>query len=197
MYLHIEFSLNLLKKSEFQIKVNDLVENMPQIARTVINQNELKAKQLATKIADRNHAYFLARGYNLPIAAEGALKLKEISYIHAEAFPAGESKHGPIALVEPDFPVFIISPNDHTTKKMLSNTEEMKARGGYIISLTEKNQEIVERSDYSFIIPKTVSPLINPVSYVIPLQMIAYYASVQRGFDPDKPKNLAKTVTVE
>ena len=80
---------------------------------------------------------------------------------------------------------------------MLSNTEEMMARGGYIISLTENGQEIVERSDYSFLIPKAVSPLINPVSYVIPLQMIAYYASVQRGFDPDKPKNLAKTVTVE
>ncbi|MHA1512711.1 MAG: glutamine--fructose-6-phosphate transaminase (isomerizing) [Candidatus Hodarchaeales archaeon] len=195
--LELEFSLNLLKKSEFNVQVNDLVENMPHIARTVINQNELKAKQLAKKITDRHHAYFLARGLNLPIAAEGALKLKEISYIHAEAFPAGESKHGPIALVEPDFPVFIISPKDQTAKKMLSNTEEMKARGGYIISLTENGQEIVERSDYSFLIPKAVSPLINPVSYVIPLQMIAYYASVQRGFDPDKPKNLAKTVTVE
>jgi len=195
--LELEFSLNLLKRQEFQTKVNDLVETIPQIARTVINQNELKAKQLAGKIANRNHAYFLARGYNLPIAAEGALKLKEISYIHAEAFPAGESKHGPIAIVEPDFPVFIISPNDHTKKKMLSNTEEMKARGGYIISLAEKGQDIIERSDYSFIIPSSVSPLINSISYVIPLQMIAYYASVQRGFDPDKPKNLAKTVTVE
>ncbi len=195
--LELEYSLNLLNKTEFQTKVTDLVENMPNVARTVINQNELKAKQLAEKIANRNHAYFLARGSNLPIAAEGALKLKEISYIHAEAFPAGESKHGPIAIVESNFPVFIISPNDYTAKKMLNNTEEMKARGAYIISLTEKNQEIVDRSDYNFTIPKAVSPLINPVSYVIPLQMIAYYASVQRGFNPDKPKNLAKTVTVE
>ena len=195
--LELEYSLNLLKKTEFRNEVNNLEENIPNLARTVINKNELKAKQLARKIADREHAYFLARGVNLPIAAEGALKLKEISYIHAEAFPAGESKHGPIAIVESDFPVFIISPNDNTAKKMLSNTEEMKARGGYIISLTEKDQEIANRSDYSFIMPKTVSPLINPITYVIPLQMIAYYSSVQRGFDPDKPKNLAKTVTVE
>jgi glucosamine--fructose-6-phosphate aminotransferase (isomerizing) len=195
--LQMEFSLDLWNQNEFKTKVSELTNQIPAIARTVINQNEFKAKQLATKIINQNHSYFLARGNNLPIAMEGALKLKEISYIHAEAFPAGESKHGPIAIVEPNFPVFIISPNDYTTKKMLSNAEEMKARGGFIISITEKNQEVVGRSDQSFIIPNSTSPLITPISYVIPLQMIAYYAAVQRGFDPDKPKNLAKTVTVE
>ncbi len=195
--LQLEYTLGIWNKQEFSAQVSELTENIPTIARTVINQNEFKAKQLATKIADRNHSYFLARGSNLPIAMEGALKLKEISYIHAEAFPAGESKHGPIAIVEPHFPVIIVAPDDDTSKKMLGNAEEMKARGGYIISVTQKDQEIVTRSDQTFIIPRSVSPLITPISYVIPLQMLAYYAAVQRGFDPDKPKNLAKTVTVE
>lgn len=195
--LHMEFLLGNIEKNDFHSEVTNLIENVPKIARNVINQNEFKAKQLASKIVNQNHSYFLARGFNLPIAMEGALKLKEISYIHAESFPAGESKHGPIAIVEPKFPVIIISPRDRTMKKMLSNAEEMKARGGYIISVSERDQEIVERANESFIIPKYASQLINPVSYVIPLQMLAYYAAVQRGFDPDKPKNLAKTVTVE
>ena len=99
--------------------------------------------------------------------------------------------------IEPKFPVFIISPRDETGKKMFSNSEEMKARGGFIISITHKDQEIVKRSDQSFVIPESSFPLITPISYVIPLQMISYYAAIHRGFDPDKPKNLAKTVTVE
>ena len=133
----------------------------------------------------------------MPVALEGALKLKEISYIHAEAFPAGESKHGPIAIVEKDFPVIMIAPNDWTANKILGNTEEMRARGAYIISITERDHPIIKRSDYSFIIPKAFSSLIEPITYVVPLQMIAYYTSVHKGLDPDKPKNLAKTVTVE
>ncbi len=195
--LELEFSLDTWTQKEFSSIITDFTSEVPTIARTVINQNEFKSKQLAAHIANQNHSYFLARGRNLPIAMEGALKLKEISYIHAEAFPAGESKHGPIAIVEPNFPVFVISPRDETTKKMLSNSEEMKARGGYIISITHKDQELVGRSDQSFLIPKSSTPLVTPISYVIPLQMISYYAAVQRGFDPDKPKNLAKTVTVE
>ncbi|MHA1976395.1 MAG: glutamine--fructose-6-phosphate transaminase (isomerizing) [Candidatus Hodarchaeales archaeon] len=195
--LQLEYSLGGWSKQEFSSLITDFKSEVPSIARTVINQNEFKAKQLATHISDQNHSYFLARGRNLPIAMEGALKLKEISYIHAEAFPAGESKHGPIAIVEPNFPVFVISPKDETGKKMLSNSEEMKARGGYIISITHKDQEVVKRSDQSFLIPESSSSLITPISYVIPLQMISYYAAVQRGFDPDKPKNLAKTVTVD
>ncbi|PWI49430.1 glutamine--fructose-6-phosphate transaminase (isomerizing) [Candidatus Heimdallarchaeota archaeon B3_Heim] len=195
--LQLEYSLNVWNQQEFSSIITDFTSEVPSITRTVINQNEFKAKQLASIISDQNHSYFLARGKNLPIAMEGALKLKEISYIHAEAFPAGESKHGPIAIVEPKFPVFIISPKDETRKKMFSNSEEMKARGGYIISITHKDQEIVKRSDQSFLIPESSSPLITPISYVIPLQMISYYAAVHRGFDPDKPKNLAKTVTVE
>ena len=195
--LQLQYALGSWNNQEFSEKVTYLTEEIPKIARNVINQNEFKAKQLAAKIADRNHSYFLARGNNLSIAMEGALKLKEISYIHAEAFPAGESKHGPIALVEPQFPVIIIAPEDETIKKMLGNAEEMKARGGYIISVTQKDQEIVKRSDQTFLIPRSTSPLITPISYVIPTQMLAYYTAVQRDYDPDKPRNLAKTVTVE
>jgi glucosamine--fructose-6-phosphate aminotransferase (isomerizing) len=194
--LQIKHDFGLIDTNEFSENLDTLITKTPQIARTIINQNEFKAKKLASKISDKNHAYFLARGFNLPIALEGALKLKEISYIHAEAFPAGESKHGPIAIVEQDFPVVIIAPNDWTAKKMLSSTEEMRARGAYIISVTENNHNIIERSDYSFILPTSIS-LLRPITYILPLQMLAYYAAVRRGFDPDKPKNLAKTVTVE
>lgn len=194
--LQLEHDIGLLDRNEFKDKLQNLEMNTPQITRSVINQNEFKAKWLASKIVDRQHAYFLARGSNYPIAQEGALKLKEISYIHAEAFPAGESKHGPIALVEPQFPVIMIAPDDWTTKKMMGNAEEMRARKAYIVSVTEENHEIIERSDYTFLVPKS-SPLIRPISYIIPLQMLAYYTAVRRGFDPDKPKNLAKTVTVE
>ncbi|WP_455463903.1 glutamine--fructose-6-phosphate transaminase (isomerizing) [Candidatus Hodarchaeum mangrovi] len=195
--IQLEFEAGELSKDDYSVQVDNLVQQTPQIVRTVINQNELKAKKLASIIQNQNHSYFLARGLNMPVALEGALKLKEISYIHAEAFPAGESKHGPIAIVETNFPIVMIAPDDWTTKKMLGNAEEMKARGGYIISVTEKDHRITERSDYSFFIPKAFSPIINPISYVVPLQMLAYYTAVRRGYDPDKPKNLAKTVTVE
>ncbi|UCG89726.1 MAG: glutamine--fructose-6-phosphate transaminase (isomerizing) [Candidatus Heimdallarchaeota archaeon] len=195
--LQVEHDIGLTNRSEFTQNLEDLITEAPQITRTIINQNEFKAKRLASRISNQNHAYFLARGFNMPIALEGALKLKEISYIHAEAFPAGESKHGPIAIVEPNFPVVMIAPNDWTAKKMLSNTEEMLARGAYIISVTEQDHTIIERSDYSFILPVTSLSLLRPLTHILPLQMLAYYTAVRRGFDPDKPKNLAKTVTVE
>jgi glucosamine--fructose-6-phosphate aminotransferase (isomerizing) len=195
--LQLEHDIGLLTKNEFTHHLNDLHTTTPEVTRSIIAQNEFKAKQLASKIANQQHAYFLARGFNMPIALEGALKLKEISYIHAEAFPAGESKHGPIAIVEQNFPVILIAPNDWTAKKMLSNAEEMRARGAFIISVSEEGHNIIERSDYSFILPSTPLHLLRPVNYVLPLQMLAYYTSVRLGYDPDKPKNLAKTVTVD
>ena len=195
--LQLEHDIGLLTKREFTHQLKDLLTKTPEFTRSIINQNEFKAKRLASKIANQKHAYFLARGFNIPIALEGALKLKEISYIHAEAFPAGESKHGPIAIVEQNFPVIIIAPNDWTAKKMLSNAEEMRARGAFIISVTEKDHSIIERSDYSFILPTIPMHSLRPVTHVLPLQMLAYYTAVRLGFNPDRPKNLAKTVTVE
>jgi glucosamine--fructose-6-phosphate aminotransferase (isomerizing) len=195
--LQLELDTGLTNQDEYIRNLENLKLQTPTIARSVIHQNEFKAKRLASIISNQKHSYFLARGINMPVALEGALKLKEISYIHAEAFPAGESKHGPIALVESQFPVVLIAPNDLTAKKILSNAEEMRTRGAFIISVTQRGHNILPRSDYSFIIPESFSPIINPISHIIPLQMLAYYAAVHRGFDPDKPKNLAKTVTVE
>jgi glucosamine--fructose-6-phosphate aminotransferase (isomerizing) len=195
--LQVQHEMEHNTPSELTQHHNYLLQEISQLTRTVINQNEFKAKELAARIAPQTSAYFLARGASLPVAMEGALKLKEISYIHAEAFPAGESKHGPIAIVEPQFPVILVAPNDWTAKKIVSNAEEMKARGGYIISVAEPNHPIIERSDYSFIVPEPVLPILRPILDVIPLQMLSYYTATSRGYDPDKPKNLAKTVTVE
>lgn len=195
--LQLKHEMGIFNKNEFNQNLSTLVSETPRITQSIINQNEFKAKSLASKISNQNHAYFLARGLNMPIALEGALKLKEISYIHAEAFPAGESKHGPIAIVEPQFPVILIAPQDWTATKIIGNAEEMKARGAYIISVTEQGHPIIERSDYSFILPRVFSSLLHPITNILPLQLLAYYAAVQRGFNPDKPKNLAKTVTVE
>jgi glucosamine--fructose-6-phosphate aminotransferase (isomerizing) len=197
MALQVEHELGLLTSQELTQHHNYLLREISKLTRTVITQNEFKTKELAAKIAPQTSAYFLARGSNLPVAMEGALKLKEISYIHAEAFPAGESKHGPIAIVEPQFPVILIAPNDWTAKKIVSNAEEMKARGGYIISVAEPNHPVLNRTDYAFLVPKPSLPFLRPILDVIPLQMLSYYTATSRGYDPDKPKNLAKTVTVE
>ncbi len=197
LVLQLEYDIGMIGTDEFKQNWNKLTLETPIITQNTINQNEYRAKWLAKKISEQNHAYFLARGLNMPIALEGALKLKEISYIHAEAFPAGESKHGPIAIVDQQFPVLFVAPQDQTATKIIGNAEEMKARGAYIISVTESGHSIIERSDYSFILPKPFSPILTPITHILPLQMLAYYTAVNRGFNPDKPKNLAKTVTVE
>ncbi len=195
--LQMQYEMGTIPLNEFNSMIQILTEEVPAITRKIIQQNEFKAKKLAERVATRTSAYFLARGINLPIAQEGALKIKEIAYIHAEAFPAGESKHGPIAMIEPNFPVIMIAPNDNTAKKIVNNAEEMKARGAYLISVTEQDHQIISRSDSAFILPPSPLPIMNPISYILPLQMLAYYTAVTKGFDPDKPKNLAKTVTVE
>ena len=144
---------------------------------------------------------FLGRGINYPIALEGALKLKEISYIHAEGYPAGEMKHGPIALIDEQMPVVALAPRDHVFEKMLSNIQEVKARGGSIIALTTGRDELVEslldtEHDSIIALPET-RPRLSPVVMVLPLQLLAYHIAVRRGCDVDQPRNLAKSVTVE
>ena len=140
---------------------------------------------------------FLGRGLNFPIAMEGALKLKEVSYIHAEGYPAGEMKHGPISLIDEDMPVVALVPKDRLYEKMISNIIEIKSRNGLLIGIIdEKNEAVKEYLDYYIKVPSTskdFSPIINQ----IPLQLIAYYCAKMRGFDVDKPRNLAKSVTVE
>jgi glucosamine--fructose-6-phosphate aminotransferase (isomerizing) len=157
-----------------------------------------RIKQLAEKFVDKQHALFLGRGSHYPIAMEGALKLKEISYIHAEAYPAGELKHGPLALVDRDMPVIAVAPNNHLLQKLISNIEEVRARGGEMLviadaqagaSLKPRHGEIIELD--------TGGPLVAPVVLTLPLQLLAYHVAVLRGTDVDQPRNLAKSVTVE
>jgi glucosamine--fructose-6-phosphate aminotransferase (isomerizing) len=140
---------------------------------------------------------YLGRKYCFPLAEEGALKLKEISYIHAEGYASGEMKHGPIALIDSDFPTFAILPNDSVYEKGLSNVEEIKARKGKVIALTTRGaKEIDKIADDVIYIPKTLEAL-TPLLAVAPLQLFAYYVAVAKGLDVDKPRNLAKSVTVE
>ncbi|MET1159370.1 MAG: glutamine--fructose-6-phosphate transaminase (isomerizing) [Thermoprotei archaeon] len=173
------------------------LEKSGEIAASVISWSESLAKELAIWLSTKNSAYYLSRGIGLPIAMEGALKLKEIAYIHAEAYPAGESKHGPIALVEEDFPVIFTVPNHRELEKLLlGNIQEMKARGAIIIGIAPETTILADQLDYWFKIPAT-HWILTPITHTPPQQLLAYHTAVKRGYDPDKPRNLAKTVTVE
>ncbi|MDH4180419.1 MAG: glutamine--fructose-6-phosphate transaminase (isomerizing), partial [Betaproteobacteria bacterium] len=149
------------------------------------------------KFARKQHALFLGRGLHYPIALEGALKLKEISYIHAEAYPAGELKHGPLALVDRDMPVVAIAPNDALLEKLKSNLQEVRARGGELYVVADLDSHIAAGDGIHVIRLPEHAGLLSPIVHVVPLQLLAYHAAVIRGTDVDKPRNLAKSVTVE
>ncbi|MBI4506981.1 MAG: glutamine--fructose-6-phosphate transaminase (isomerizing) [Chloroflexi bacterium] len=160
-------------------------------------ERENRYEDLAARYYRARDFLYLGRGVNYPIALEGALKLKEISYIHAEGYPAGEMKHGPIALVDEDLPVVAIALRDDVYEKMLSNIEQVKARGGQVIAVaTEGDEEIARKADDVIYVPRC-APLLSPLLSVIPLQLLAYHIAVRRGCDVDQPRNLAKSVTVE
>jgi glucosamine--fructose-6-phosphate aminotransferase (isomerizing) len=146
----------------------------------------------------RKHDFlYLGRNINYPIALEGALKLKELSYIHAEGYPAGEMKHGPIALIDENMPVVTIATQDHVYDKMISQIEQVRARNGIVIAVgNEGDTTLPDRADHVLSVPRT-SPLLQPALNVVPLQLLAYYISLRRGCDVDQPRNLAKSVTVE
>jgi glucosamine--fructose-6-phosphate aminotransferase (isomerizing) len=152
---------------------------------------------LAEEFKRATNFLYLGRGYNFPAALEGALKLKEISYIHAEGYPAAEMKHGPIALIDEMMPVVFIAPHDSVFDKVVSNVQEVKARKGKVIALTSRDEPALKgRVDYEFRIPETVD-MLTPVLAAVPLQLLAYYIAVMRGSNVDQPRNLAKSVTVE
>ena len=158
-------------------------------------------EEIAKRFYQRSDFLYLGRGINYPIALEGALKLKEISYIHAEGYPAGEMKHGPIALIDEKMPVVTIAPDDHVFEKMIGNIQEAKARGGSVIALTTEGHGSIRtlldpQNDFLIEIPKS-HPLLTPVLMVVPLQLLAYHIAIRRGCDVDQPRNLAKSVTVE
>ncbi|WP_322507591.1 glutamine--fructose-6-phosphate transaminase (isomerizing) [Anaerolinea sp.] len=169
---------------------------IPDLAGKCLDREE-EVKKVAYALKDTHNALYLGRGINMPIAYEGALKLKEISYIHAEAYPAGEMKHGPIALVDKNMPVIAIAPRDPWYDKMISQVEQVKARGGIVVVVaTDGDEKARELADYVLWIPETPW-LLSPVITVIPLQILAYHIATLRGLDVDQPRNLAKSVTVE
>lgn len=175
----------------------DLLKKIPDIVNTTIRIAEPLARKISSEIALKTNAYYLGRGLAVPISMEGALKLKEIAYIHAEAYPAGESKHGPIALVEEGFPIFFTILSDEYKDLIIANIEEMRARGAWIITVAPKDHEkVFNISSFTFKMPR-LEYWAETIPYIIPYQLIAYYTSITRGYDPDKPRNLAKTVTVE
>ncbi len=156
-----------------------------------------KIRELAEAFADKEHALFLGRGLHYPVAMEGALKLKEISYIHAEAYPAGELKHGPLALVDAEMPVVAVAPNDALLEKLKSNLEEVRARGGQLYVFADAKAEFVATDNVSVMNVPSVGETVAPILYTIPLQLLAYHVAVLKGTDVDQPRNLAKSVTVE
>jgi glucosamine--fructose-6-phosphate aminotransferase (isomerizing) len=152
---------------------------------------------IAEQFADKDHALFLGRGAHFPIALEGALKLKEISYIHAEAYPAGELKHGPLALVDGNMPVVAVAPNDQLLEKLKSNIQEVRARGGKLLVFADPDAGFEPGDGIQVVNVAPVDDCISPIIYTIPLQLLAYHVAVIKGTDIDKPRNLAKSVTVE
>ncbi|MBU1921494.1 glutamine--fructose-6-phosphate transaminase (isomerizing), partial [bacterium] len=178
------------------IEIVDEMKNLEHYVKRILANRE-KIETIADRFKENRNFLYLGRGVNFPVALEGALKLKEISYVHAEGYPAAEMKHGPIALIDNDMPVVFIAIKDGTFEKVLSNIEEVRARGGRVLAVaTEGDTEVAARADEVVFVPET-HPLLTPLLTVIPLQLLAYYMAVSRGCNVDQPRNLAKSVTVE
>ena len=195
MALYLGHHKGLLSEDYFRKLLTGL-ENMPSKIAKILAKDE-QIKYIAGEIRNASNALYLGRGFNFPVALEGALKLKEISYIHAEGYPAAEMKHGPIALIDMYMPVIVIATNKSAYEKIVSNIQEVKARKGLVIAIvTEGDETIKNLADYIIEIPEVEEPL-TPLLSVIPLQLLAYHIAVMRGCDVDQPRNLAKSVTVE
>ncbi|MCK5560275.1 MAG: glutamine--fructose-6-phosphate transaminase (isomerizing), partial [Thermoplasmata archaeon] len=187
--------IGFLKPDEVR-ELTDALRTLPTTVRKVLNDAE-SIKKVANSIVNSENIFFIGRNINYPTALEGALKLKEISYIHAEGYPAGELKHGPLALLTPDTPVIVVTAHDHTYDKILGNIGEVGARNAPIIAIGYENDKELEKyTDIILRIPE-VPPLLSPVPASVVLQLLAYYAAKERGCPIDKPRNLAKSVTVE
>jgi glucosamine--fructose-6-phosphate aminotransferase (isomerizing) len=188
-----------LAESDAREHIGALLQLPKQMEQTL--KASAAVEEIAARFFNRSDFLYLGRGINYPIALEGALKLKEISYIHAEGYPAGEMKHGPIALIDSNMPVVSIAPNDHLFEKMLGNIQEVKARGGSVIAITTHGHDtlksILDPAHDAMISLPRVPEMLSPVTMVLPLQLLAYHVAVRRGCDVDQPRNLAKSVTVE
>ena len=187
---------NDLEKEELSKKLKDLKELPKLVEQTLLTDN--KIQNVSNTFNEAKGSMFLGRGFSYPIALEGALKLKELSYVHAEGYPAGEMKHGPLALIEEGMPVVVLAPRDQYYKKTISNMQEVIARGAKVLLITNKStDEIVSENIWETIEVETTNQDLLPFLLTIPLQKLAYYSALKKGFDIDKPRNLAKSVTVE
>lgn len=181
---------------EQESDVVSALRNLPHILKsTLVLSDDIEA--MAEAFADKHHSLFLGRGTQYPIAMEGALKLKEISYIHAEAYAAGELKHGPLALIDNDMPVIVVAPNNDLLEKLKSNMEEVRARGGQLFVFADKQANLTETEGVRVLPVDEVPEVVAPILYTIPLQLLSYYVAIIKGTDVDQPRNLAKSVTVE
>jgi glucosamine--fructose-6-phosphate aminotransferase (isomerizing) len=187
---------NDLDKGKLSEKLNDLKDLPKLVEQTLLTDN--KIQNVSSTFNEAKGSMFLGRGFSYPIALEGALKLKELSYVHAEGYPAGEMKHGPLALIEEGMPVVVLAPRDNYYKKTISNMQEVIARGAKVLLITNKsNDEIVSENIWETIEVESTNQDLLPFLLTIPLQKLAYYSALKKGFDIDKPRNLAKSVTVE
>ena len=190
----------LTKRKPHQEKVIDSLiqqlRNLPARLQSALLL-EPQVAEVAAQISKKNHALFLGRGLHYPIAMEGALKLKEISYLHAEAYAAGELKHGPLALVDTDMPIIAVSPNDHLLNKLKANLEKVSARGGQLQVFTARGVSFGNEKNTRLIEVDATENSVAPIIFTLHLQLLAYHCALQKGTDVDKPRNLAKSVTVE
>ena len=181
---------------EREADIVQALRNLPRHINTMLALSD-DIEAMAEAFADKHHCLFLGRGTQYPIAMEGALKLKEISYIHAEAYAAGELKHGPLALIDNDMPVIVVAPNNDLLEKLKSNMEEVRARGGQLFVFADKQANLTEAEGIRVLSVEEAPEVIAPILYTIPLQLLSYYVAVIKGTDVDQPRNLAKSVTVE
>ena len=187
---------NDLNKDLYLDKINDLKELPNLVEQTLLNESKIQA--VSSSYTDAKGSMFLGRGFSYPIALEGALKLKELAYVHAEGYPAGEMKHGPLALIEDGIPVVVLAPKDDYYKKTISNMQEVIARGAKVLLITNKSKdEVFSENIWETILVETTNDDLLPFLLTIPLQKLAYYSALKKGYDIDKPRNLAKSVTVE
>jgi glucosamine--fructose-6-phosphate aminotransferase (isomerizing) len=196
MLLVIALGRRFALKPETEAALVQQLLELPRKMEEILRHNE-EIKLLSEQFADKHHALFLGRGAQYPVAMEGALKLKEISYIHAEAYPAGELKHGPLALVDAEMPVIAVAPNNELLEKLKSNLQEVRARGGQLIVFADAHSDVAATPGVQVVNVAPVDDSISPIIYTVPLQLLAYHVAILKGTDVDQPRNLAKSVTVE
>ena len=194
--LKLSFDQKIITKKTYQEKIKNLLSLSNLCKKTLLTDSKIQKASKA--FIKAKGSMFLGRGYSFPIALEGALKLKELAYVHAEGYPAGEMKHGPLALIEEGMPVVVLAPRDNHYKKTISNMQEVIARGAKVLLVTNKSKdEIQSENIWEKIEVENLTEDLFPFLITVPLQKLAYYSALQNGYDIDKPRNLAKSVTVE